>query len=218
MLPARLPPARVVPTYTWIAPTHDWLARFVERRARDRMLAWADVRDGDRVLEVGVGTGLSFARVLRANPSGYAEGIDKTPAMLRRAHRKSAKTGHPNYTLRLGDAYALGLPEASFDVLLCSYMFDLLPVSDFVPVLAGFRRVLRPGGRIVMANMTVGRVWYENLWEILYRVHPPLLGGCRGVEVAPALVEAGFDDVRREVVVDFLFPSEVLYAENGAAP
>ena len=210
MLPARLPDHRVVPTYTWIAPTHDWLAHLVEPRARRLMLAWAGIENGMRVLEVGVGTGLSFEKVLRANPDGYAEGLDRTPAMLRRAERKARRTGHPHYLLREGDARRLDVPPASFDVVLCSYMFDLLPESQFVPALRGFLDALRPGGRLAMANMTVGRSAAENLWEGLYRLYPPLLGGCRGVEVAPALAAAGFEGIRREVVVEWLFPSEVV--------
>lgn len=213
MLPARLPPDRVVATYTWIAPTHDLLARVVEARARRLLLNWADVQNGERVLEVGVGTGLSFAEVLRRNPDGYVEGVDRTPAMLRRARRKAKKTGHTGYHLALGDARALSMPDASFDVVLCSYMFDLLPEYQFTDVLRGFRRVLRPGGRLVMANMTTGRAWHERLWEGLYRLYPPLLGGCRGIEVAASLHEAGFERIRRAFVRQWLFPSEVVYAE-----
>lgn len=216
MLPARLPPSRIEATYTWIAPTHDWLARIVERRARARMLEWAAVRDGEAVLEVGVGTGLSFEQVLKANPSGYAEGVDRTAAMLRRAQARADRTGHPRAVLRRGDAYALRAAPAQFDLVVCSYMFDLLPEEDFVPLLQGFFEVLRPGGRLVMANMTPGRRWPEHLWEGLYRLHPALLGGCRGVHVAPALPHAGFTNVRREVIVEWLFPSEVLYAERPA--
>lgn len=217
MLPARLPYDRVPATYTWIAPTHDLLARIVERRARATMLRWAAVQDGEQVLEVAVGTGLSFEQVLRSAPGGYAEGLDRTPAMLRRARRKARRTGHPNYVLREGDAYALGVPAGSFDLVLCSYLFDLLPEADFAPVARGFLEALRPGGRLAMANMTVGGAWNERLWEGLYRLHPALLGGCRGVEVAPALAEAGFADVQREVVVEWGFPSEVLLARRPGA-
>ncbi len=214
MLPARLSPSKVVRAYTWIAPTHDLLARVVEARARALLLRLAAIQNGEHVLEVGVGTGLSFIEVLSTNPGGRVEGIDITPAMLCRAKRKARRTGHKNYLLRTGNAYAPGVPEASCDVVLCSYVFDLFPEQDFARILKGFHQVLRPGGRLVMANMTVGRVWFEHLWEILYRIHPALLGGCRGVEVLPALRESGFVNVRRTVVRQWLFPSEVLYAER----
>ena len=220
MLPARLAKTDVQPTYTWIAPTHDLLAVLVEAEARRLGLAWAAVEDGERVLEVAVGTGLSFRHLLRQNPNGWTEGIDLTPAMLRRARhraeRQQARGGTDRYRLRLGDAYALDVPDNQFDLVMNSYMFDLLPETDFEKVLREFKRVLRPGGRLVLVNMTLGEAWYNEVWEGFYRIWPPLLGGCRGVVTAPYLERAGFADVRRRFVSQWTFPSEVVYGEKPA--
>lgn len=212
--PARLPKEAVSRTYTRIAPLYDGWAMLVESKAHRLGLAWAAVQDGERVLEVAVGTGLMFRRLLLHNPNGWTEGIDLTPAMLNHARRRAARSGISNYRLTPGDAYALALPDASFDLVLNSYMFDLLPVADFVPILHEFRRVLRPGGRLVMMNMTRGRRWYNHLWESLYRFYPPLLGGCRGILVEPFLREAGFTNTRRAYVSQWTFPSEVVYGER----
>ena len=54
-------------------------------------------------------------------------------------------------------------------------MFDLLPETDFSQVLAEFQRVLRPGGRLAMVNMTNGERWYNGLWQRIYRIRPALL-------------------------------------------
>jgi ubiquinone/menaquinone biosynthesis C-methylase UbiE len=217
MLPARLPKSAVPRTYRRIAPTHDGLAVLVEAQARRLGLDWFDAQDGETLLEVAVGTGLSFQHLLRANPTGWTEGVDLTPAMLRKARRRAGQAATDRYRLREGDAYALDYPDATFDGVLNSYMFDLLPVDDFVPVLREFKRVLRPGGRLVQVNMTPAMHWYQGGWEALYRLHPALLGGCRGVQTAPFLREAGFVNVRRRFISQWTFPSEVVYGEKPTA-
>jgi ubiquinone/menaquinone biosynthesis C-methylase UbiE len=204
-------------TYRWIAPFYDVLARLVAARARQCGLTWFNAHDGELLLEVAVGTGLSFQHLLHANPNGWTEGLDLSPAMLRRTRRRAARAATDRYRLRRGTAYALAYPESSFDGVLNSYMFGLLPVADFAPVLQEFERVLRPGGRLVLISMTRPERWYQHSWEALYRLHPALLGGCRGVQTAPSLRAAGFVDVRRRFVSQWAFPSEVVYGRKPAA-
>lgn len=215
MVEARIDKSRVADVYHRIAPLYDLWAWLTERRARDRCLELAAIRDGEDVLEVAVGTGLAFERILRSNPSGRNEGIDLTEAMLARARNKAAKCGVADYRLRIGDAYDLDFSDDSFDVLVNNYMFDLLPQSDFQRVLAEFLRVLRPGGRLALVNMTVGERWYNAIWERIYRVNPALLGGCRGVTLLPAVEAGGFIGTKREYISQFTFPSEVVF---GVAP
>ena len=217
MRPARLPKSAIPRTYQRIAPTHDWLAVLVEARARRLGLNWFDAHDGETLLEVAVGTGLSFQHLLRANPTGWTEGVDLTPAMLRKARRRAERAGTDRHRLSEGDAYALDFADSTFDGVLNSYMFDLLPANDFVPVLCEFKRVLKPGGRLVQMNMAPPERWYQHGWETLYRLHPALLGGCRGVRTAPFLREAGFVNVRRQFVSQWTFPSEVVYGEKPSA-
>ena len=181
MLEARIAKNRVSDIYRRIAPSYDLWAWFTESKARDRCLELAAIQDGEAILEVAVGTGLTFERILQANPTGRNEGIDLTEAMLVRADRRAAKSGSSNYRLRVGDAYDLDFEANSFDVLINNYMFDLLPQQDFPVVLEEFSRVLRPGGRLAMVNMTRGERWYNGIWEQIYRINPALLGGCRGV-------------------------------------
>ena len=198
--------------YRKIAPGYDLWARLTESKARDRCLEIAAIQNGESVLEVAVGTGLAFERILRANPSGRNEGIDLTKAMLIRAEKRAASAGIENYRLAVGDAYALDFPDDDFDVLINNYMFDLLPEDDFPTVLAEFRRVLRPGGRLVLVNMTKGVRWYNSIWEWVYRMNPAWLGGCRGVQVLPLLGQIGFVTLGRQYISQMTFPSEVICA------
>ena len=215
MLDAKLAKEQVADVYSKIAPLYDLWAWLTERQARDRCLELAAIQDGEDVLEVAVGTGLAFVKILAVNPSGHSEGIDLTGAMLIRAEKKAARTGIDNYRLRIGDAYDLDFPDDSFDVLVNNYMFDLLPEGDFLTVLEEFRRVLRPGGRLAMVNMTEGAHWYNSVWGHVYRMNPALLGGCRGVSVLPQLQMCGFQRTAREYFSQFTFPSEVVF---GIAP
>ncbi len=215
MSDARIDKGGITGIYRRIAPTYDLWARLTERKARDRCLELAAIRDGENVLEVAVGTGLAFERILRANASGRNEGIDLTEAMLARAERKAAGSGIGNYRLRVGDAYDLDFPDNSFDVLINNYMFDLLPQRDFAVVLQEFKRVLRAGGRLAMVNMTRGERWYNAIWERIYQISPALLGGCRGVSLLPELEASGVTVMRREYVSQMTFPSEIIV---GLAP
>lgn len=210
MLEARINKRQVADVYSRVAALYDVWAWLTESKARDRCLELAAIRDGEDVLEVAVGTGLAFARILQSNPSGRNEGIDLTEAMLEKARRKAAKSGTVNYRLRVGDAYDLDFADDSFDVLINNYMFDLIPQQDFPVVLREFNRVLRPGGRLAMVNMTGGERWYNGIWERLYRMNPALIGGCRGISLLPELSACGFTDARREYRSQLTFPSEIV--------
>lgn len=202
--------------YRSIAPIYDIWGTLTETKARKRCLELADIQDGSKILEVAVGTGSAFIEILKKNPNGINTGIDLTMEMLKRARRKAKKLGIGKYTLELGDAYNLAYPEDTFNVVLNNYMFDLLPEKDFPSILNGFFRVLKPGGKLVMANMTKPHQWYSAIFELTYRIRPSLLGGCRGVYVLPYLESAGFIEIRREYFSQMMFPTEILYGLKPA--
>ena len=204
--------SRVAEIYRKVAPSYDLFARLTETRAHNLCLELAAIQDGEAVLEVPVGTGLAFEKILSANPSGRNEGIDLTEAMLIRAERRATKSGSDNYRLRVGDAYDLNFPDNDFDVLVSNYLFNLLPQQDFGAVLNEFKRVLRPGGRLVMINMTKGEHWCNDGWDWLYRIKPAWIGACRGVLILPHVQASGYSQINREYVSQLTFPSEVLYA------
>ena len=210
MTDAQIKKERVAEIYRKIAPSYDLWAWLTESKARDRCLELAAIRNGEQVLEVAVGTGLTFERILEANSSGRNEGIDLTDAMLIRAEKKAAKSATSNYCLRVGDAYDLDFPNDSFDVLINNYMFDLLPQQNFLTVLEEFKRVLRPGGRLAIVNMAIGARWYNGIWERIYEISPALLGGCRGVSLLPQIEACGFGQTRREYMSQMTFPSEIV--------
>lgn len=166
-----------------------------------RALELAHIRPDEAVLEVACGTGRATVEIARRLGGGacfYA--VDLTPAMLERARRKLDAAGILD-RVQLGCADARNLPYAdgTFDLLYNAYMFDLVDVSAMPDILMEFERVLRPGGRIVLVDMSKdhpGKTFYEWLYErgLLSFVS----GGCRPVYLQPLLKEAGFVDVTRE--------------------
>jgi ubiquinone/menaquinone biosynthesis C-methylase UbiE len=209
---AKLDKPQVVDVYSKTAFIYDIWGMLTETKARQKAMEFANIKNGEAILEVAVGTGLTFLEILKANPDGENIGIDLTPAMLEKAQAKAARSGNGNYQLTTGDAYALQFPDHHFDLLMNNYMFDLLPEKDFSLVLAEFKRVLKPGGRLVLVNMTRGERFHQKFWEGVYHLNPRWLGGCRGVMLQDQLRKAGFRNIKREFLSQLGFPSEIIVA------
>jgi ubiquinone/menaquinone biosynthesis C-methylase UbiE len=206
--PTRAPD--LVAMYTRVAAIYDAWTWLLERRSLLAALDRAAIRDGEAVLEIAVGTGLVFREVLRRNPSGRNAGIDLTEAMLRRARRKAERAGVP-FSLEVGDARRLAFDDASFDVVLSNNMLGLLPPADIAAVLRAARRVLRPGGRLVLVTMLRPE---RRAPRWIYQLGAMRLGGWSDVVLEPFVRAAGLEDVRREVVTQLGFPSEILSARR----
>jgi ubiquinone/menaquinone biosynthesis C-methylase UbiE len=204
---------RVIEAYTRLAPLYELWARVTEARPRRRVLELAAPRDGEAVLEVAIGTGAQLVELAGRNPSGRTVGIELSEGMLDQARKRLYDAGVEE-RVELGRASALELPfgDRSFDLLVNSYMLDLLPRDDIPRALAEFNRVLRPGGRIVLSNMTVGECRRHRAWDALYARGLNLTANCRGVLAAPVLEELGFADVSREYMSQCGFPTELVSA------
>lgn len=210
ILEARYTHQELVRKYDLLASVYDVFGILMESKARHRALDLAALRNGEKVLEVAFGTGLNFIEILKRNPQGWVDGIDVSRKMLDRTMKRVSKTGQNNYALHLGDCRRLPFPDETFDVLMNQYLLDILPVDDFIPLLQEFHRVLKRGGRMVLVHMTKGEKWVNQIYEVIYRLKPPLLAGCRGVLAKNFLEEIGFRDFHREFISRFGFPSEVI--------
>ena len=205
---------RIRRQYAHVAWFYDLWGRLTEDKALDRLLELAEVDDGSAILEVGVGTGRFLAKLAACNPSGRLEGIDLSPDMLRHAQRRLQSTA-PTSHLQEADAYHLPFADNSFDLLANTYMLDLLPVSDHPTLLAEFRRVLKPGGKLLLAHFSYGTKGVNRFWYFLARHFPSLLTDCRPVELGAVLSQTGFTVLHHEEISQNTFPSAVLVAERG---
>ena len=142
---ARISQAEIKVIYDRMSKFYNLWARVAESMARQRALELADVKDGQSVLEVAVGTGLAFEEMVKRNAHGRNAGLDISEGMLSKAKQRLARSGKANYELKLGSAFDLPYPRESFDLLLNNYMFDLIPFEAMDRSLQEFWRVLKPG-------------------------------------------------------------------------
>jgi ubiquinone/menaquinone biosynthesis C-methylase UbiE len=130
-----------------------WLLHFGRERAfRDETLALASPLPGESVLDVGCGTGtLAIAAKRAIGPTGSVYGIDPSPEMIARARAKAKKRGL-DVTFENAVAEALPFPDARFDIVLSTVMLHHLPRKVRLQALGEIRRVLKPGGRVVIVE------------------------------------------------------------------
>jgi demethylmenaquinone methyltransferase/2-methoxy-6-polyprenyl-1,4-benzoquinol methylase len=153
--------------------------------------SWLDVQDGDRVIDVGTGTGLALHQLAAGNPHGWTVGVDLTAAMIRRARRRMDDLAHFQYELHQARATALPFNDNSFDAVFSGYLVDILPSPHLGLAVKEMARVLRPGGSLVLVYLAPPERPVERLWGPLARYVPLLLGGARPLRLRPTLRQYG---------------------------
>jgi len=207
--------------FSEIAPRYDLLNHLLsghmDRWWRRRLVRGSEVRPGERVLDLCTGSGDVALAFARACPGARVVGLDVSRGMIDVAARKvAARRAAGTVRLVLGDAYALPLADDSCHVV--SVAFGLRNLADRLAGLREMRRVLRPGGRLLVLELAppgpgvVGRAHGLYLKTVV-----PLLGGLLSgswpaygylaqsvarflspESVTSLLAEAGFAGVRSE--------------------
>ena len=165
-----LSPEGVRTMFDRIAPVYDAMNRVttmgLDGRWR-RLAAEAAVRRGDRVLDAACGTG--DLAIAAARAGGHVTGLDFSGRMLERARRKA-----PELDWVEGDVLALPFEEGSFDAVTIG--FGIRNVSDLEAGLCELARVLRPGGRIAVLEITRPRGVLRPFFRLWFDVLIPLAG------------------------------------------
>jgi phosphatidylethanolamine/phosphatidyl-N-methylethanolamine N-methyltransferase len=140
--------ARVQRTWARLAPIYDLVYGGMLQPGRRRAVARMVLGPGDRVLEIGVGTGMGLDLYPRW---ARVTGIDLSQAMLDRARTRVADiAARAHIELREMDATRLAFEDGSFDVVYAPYILNVVP--NPIAVAMEMRRVCRPGGRIILLN------------------------------------------------------------------
>lgn len=198
--------------YDFLGKTYDWFGGF-DARAKTRAIELLELAPGDRVLEVGVGTGKVLSQINQGiTPRGLSFGIDLSSKMLSEARRRNQSP------LCQADARNTPIVSDRFDRIFISYVLDLVAMADIPAILLEMMRVLKPGGRMVIVALTEGINLPSraliSIWKAAYSVSPVVCAGCRPLQLSSMLQNAGLSIIYREVVVQLAVPSEILAAVN----
>jgi arsenite methyltransferase len=135
-------------------------------------VAWAGLQPGDTVVDLGSGGGIDAIFAARAvGPSGRVLGVDLLPEMVDRARGNAAEAGLTNVEFVEGEIEAIPLPDDSVDVAISNGVISLS--ARKARVFAEIMRVLRPGGRVCLADMTLEEEQLPS--EVL--IHPAAWAG-----------------------------------------
>ncbi len=183
------------------------------RQAYDRLSRWYDlfagsedwftfhglqmvsVQPGEKVLEIGPGTGKALLKLAQNNAEmGRVVGLDLSWGMVQAARKKVIHSDlEAQVSLSLGDGAALPFATGSFDVIFMGFTLELFDTPEISPVLNECTRALRPGGRLGLVSLTwpVRFTPMVNVYEWAHRTFPDV-ADCRPIPAAEYLQEAGF--------------------------
>lgn len=141
--------SRILDQFTRQAAPFAAAAAIRNQEALDRIVQWAGTGPDDTVLDVACGPGLlacAFAKVAK-----HVTGIDMTPAMLEQARKTQHEQGLKNVSWEQGDVYSLPFPPSQFSIVSSRFVFHHL--QGPLAALKEMKRVCKPGGKVVVADM-----------------------------------------------------------------
>lgn len=149
-----------VRTYERIAPLYDLLDKGYEVAWKGRLRERVFAGTTGTILDAGAGTGCNIPYY----PQGArVVAVDASPGMLARAEKRAEKLGRP-VEFQVLDLAATGFPDASFDHIVATFVFCVLPEELQRPVMMEMQRILKPGGTLRILDYTQSRGAAARLW------------------------------------------------------
>jgi len=165
-------------------------------------VAIAELREGEVVLDLGSGGGIDvLLSARRVGPAGKAYGLDMTDEMLVLARENQRKAGVTNVEFLRGEMEEMPLPDGSVDVIISNCVVNLSPDKD--KVLAEAFRVLKPGGRVAIADIVVRGSVPQALRRSLELWAGCVAGALEENEYRQKLTAAGFTDIEIETLREY---------------
>jgi ubiquinone/menaquinone biosynthesis C-methylase UbiE len=205
--------------YDSISRWYDAIEGIWTRKSRDAGLRKLGVAEGEKVLEIGFGTGHSVLALARSvGESGKVYGVDISPRMLESTLAKVAGSGYAERVeLVPGDAAHLPFKTEFFDAVFMSFVLELFDTPEIAKVLSGCRNVLKKGGRICVVSLSrSGRMKpMRGLYGWGHRKFPRLLD-CRPIFLRASIESAGFSVLDASVTSIAGIPVEIVLASKGS--
>jgi len=179
----------------WLLPLYDPLCRLLgAERLRERLIAAAGIRAGQRVLDLGCGTGELSLAIQRRHPEARVVGVDPDPKALARARAKAVRAGlEPTFDEAFGGD--LPYPDGSFDRVLSSLVLHHLMHDEKLEALREVRRVLAPGGALHVLDLGPPRSALERRLTHFFHWSERARDNVAG-RLPEMAREAGFPDAR----------------------
>ena len=187
--------------YDRISGLYDLLFDPFEGPLRDETLRWLEARPGERIVELGVGTGRALRPLAECvGAQGSVVGLDLARAMLARASRRVRGSPSGAGVLLVRTRIPpLPLAPASCDAAFVTFTLELFSPPEAVRILGEIRRALRPGGRLALAALwrSPRPGWMERGYVLGHRLAPHLLD-CAPIDLDGLLRQAAYDLRRAE--------------------
>ena len=189
--------------YDRISRAYDAIADSGEHASREEGLALLSVKDGERVLEIGYGTGHSLVQLAQAvGRAGHVSGVDISQGMHDVAWRRVQESGvDDRVALCVAEIPPVPYDDGSFDAVTMSFTLELFPQDVIPTVLTEVRRVLRSTGRLGIVSMSTTPDgerdrFAERTYKWMHR-HFPHIVDCQPIDAVRFVQEAGFRVTRR---------------------
>jgi ubiquinone/menaquinone biosynthesis C-methylase UbiE len=186
-----------------------------EKRFAEIGLQTLNILPGEKVLEIGFGTGQSLIKLAGSTGvSGRVDGIELSEGMLRVANRKISRAGLSSWVeTRLGDALNLPFADAFYDAIFTSFTLELFDPSEIPLVLNECKRVLIADGRLCVVALQKAENRAVRIYEWFHR-RMPLVVDCQPIDVQEIIETAAFTPVNIIESSMWGLPVEIILARK----
>ncbi|GAB4277466.1 MAG: class I SAM-dependent methyltransferase [Candidatus Promineifilaceae bacterium] len=203
--------------YNRLSRWYDLVAGSTEKKYRNIGLEFLNAKEGERILEIGYGTGhcvLSLAKAV--GETGYAAGIDISEGMYAITTERLRKAGLlDRVDLQVGDALHLPFEDVSFDGVFMSFTLELFDTPELPQLLQECHRVLRGNGRIAVVSLIKKPGTAVRIYEWFHEKMPAAVD-CRPIYARPLLQEAGFYIEQVKSMSMWGLPVEIILARKSS--